>query len=182
MINLLSDTTSQAIVAMGSNLGDSVATIARAVELLEFRLHAVATRSQLYRTEPMYDLEQPPFVNGVIALNVAASPFAILAHLLEVEAWLGRVRDEDARFGARTIDLDLIAFDQVIIDSSALQLPHPRCHERSFVLRPLVDIHPDWVHPRLSRKASSLLNVIDSSPANATATWKQLDDPRWQPS
>lgn len=182
MTNMLSDTARHAIVAVGSNLGDSTATIARAVKLLEFRLHMVAERSMLYQTEPMYDVAQPSFVNGVIAFEIAAPPFETLAHLLEVEAALGRVRDEDARFGARTIDLDLIAVDRVIVDSSALQLPHPRCHERAFVLRPLVDILPDWMHPRLDRTAKSLLDQLDSSSTNAPVTWKQLDDNRWRSS
>jgi 2-amino-4-hydroxy-6-hydroxymethyldihydropteridine diphosphokinase len=133
---------SRAYVGLGANLGDREDTIHRALELLRadsaVRLVAV---SSLRETDPWGPVEQPSFVNGVAAVETALRPRELLDRLLEVERALGRTRD-GPRFGPRTIDLDLLLYDDVRLDEPGLTLPHPRLHERRFALEPLAELDP----------------------------------------
>jgi 2-amino-4-hydroxy-6-hydroxymethyldihydropteridine diphosphokinase len=133
---------SRAYVGLGANLGDREGTIRRAVELLradsDVRLVAV---SSLRETEPWGAVEQPSFMNGVAVVETALGPRELLDRLLEVERALGRTRD-GPRFGPRTIDLDLLLYDDVRLDEPGLTLPHPRLHERRFALEPLAELDP----------------------------------------
>lgn len=133
----------RAYVALGANLGTREATLRAAVALLDGREDtAVVAISQLRETDPVGFLDQPRFLNGVVALDTDLDPQHLLAALLEIERGLGRVRD-GARHGPRTIDLDLLLYDAETIDEPDLTLPHPRLHERRFVLEPLADIDPE---------------------------------------
>ena len=137
----------RAYVGVGSNLGDRAGTIDRAVELLAARDGVeVVARSSLRETEPWGPVEQPPFLNGAVALETSLEPQALLEVLLEVERVLGRVR-EGERWGPRTIDLDLLLQDELVVDRPGLTLPHPRLHERRFALEPLAELAPDAVVP-----------------------------------
>ena len=131
-----------AYVALGANLADPVAQIRAALEVLthlpESRLlHA----SSLYRTAPVGIHHQPDFINAVAAFETTLSPQALLAALFTVEEQFGRRRD--FHHAPRTLDLDLLLYDNDVIDSPRLQLPHPRMHLRAFVLAPLVEIAPN---------------------------------------
>ena len=136
----------EAVLALGGNVGDVRSTLDRAVAMLcdggEVRLIA---RSSDYRTPPWGVTDQPAFVNRCLLVETALSPRALLTRALEVEAALGRTRAEERRWGPRTIDIDLIAYDDIRIDEPDLTLPHPRALERAFVLAPLAEIAPDRV-------------------------------------
>ena len=129
-----------ALVGFGANLGDPADTLPQAVIACQ-RLGAVRTVSPTYRTAPIGMTDQPDFLNAVAALDTELSPAQLLAGLHRIEAEFGRVRD--VRWGPRTLDLDLLWYEGVESDDPALELPHPRAHEREFVLRPLADIAPD---------------------------------------
>ncbi|MDF1661065.1 MAG: 2-amino-4-hydroxy-6-hydroxymethyldihydropteridine diphosphokinase [Planctomycetota bacterium] len=145
----------KAYVAFGSNLGDRFSTIKQA--LTELRGHAsilVQRVSSVYETEPVGFLDQGPFLNGVLELDTSLSPRSLLQVLLDIENKLGRVREQDQ--GPRTIDLDLLFFGDLLLDEENLTLPHPRLHERAFVLRPLLEIAPKLQHPCSGRTIEDL--------------------------
>jgi len=137
---------SRAWLALGGNVGDSRAILDRAVQLLsdghDIRLLA---RSADYRTPPWGVTEQPPFVNLCIAVETTLTPRQLLARAHDVERALGRDRAREQRWGPRTADIDLIAYDDVSLDDGMLTLPHPRALERAFVIVPLAEIAPDLV-------------------------------------
>ena len=149
----------RAFIGAGANLGEPVRQIKQALDELEkspgVRLGAV---SSLYRTKPVGPIAQPPFVNAVFSLEYGMSPQDLLALLLSVEEKMGRIRRE--RWGPRVIDLDLLFFDEAIISEQGLEVPHPRLHERRFVLTPLVEIAPDIIHPILKKSAFDLLAAL----------------------
>ena len=132
---------SRAYVGFGANLGDPAAALRSAVAELGREAGFVSAVSPVYRSAPVGVTGQPPFLNAVAALDTALPPDRLLDVLLAIETAYGRVRD--VRWGPRTLDLDLIWYDGVVRDGPRLTLPHPRAHEREFVLRPLCDIAPE---------------------------------------
>jgi 2-amino-4-hydroxy-6-hydroxymethyldihydropteridine diphosphokinase len=139
----------RAYVGLGANLGDREVTLARALELLGARpgVEVVAV-SSLRETDPVGYLDQPRFVNAAATLETELAPRELLETLLEVERELGRTRD-GPRFGPRTIDLDLLLYGDETLDERGLEVPHPRLHERRFVLEPLAEIAPGLIVPGL---------------------------------
>jgi 2-amino-4-hydroxy-6-hydroxymethyldihydropteridine diphosphokinase len=136
----------EAYVALGANLDDPLAQVRAGFEALD-RLEstAVVRRSSLYRTAPVGYAEQPDFVNAVALLATELDAAALLRALLAIEERRGRVRDLPN--GPRTLDLDLLLYDQASISQEDLVVPHPRMHERAFVLVPLLEIAPDIAIP-----------------------------------
>jgi len=136
----------EALLGLGGNVGDVRATLDKAVALFadgtEVTLRA---RSSDYATAPWGVTDQPPFINLAIAVETMLSPRALLERALAVERALGRDRARETRWGPRTIDIDLIAYDDLVQDEPDLILPHPRLFERAFVLVPLAEIAPDRV-------------------------------------
>jgi 2-amino-4-hydroxy-6-hydroxymethyldihydropteridine diphosphokinase len=133
----------RAFVALGSNLGDREATIRAAVaELGKTEGVEVIAVSSLEETEPVGYVEQPRFLNGAAELRTDLGPRALLARLLALEARFGRDRSAGPAQGPRTLDLDLLLYDSERIDEPGLEVPHPRLHERLFVLRPLAELDP----------------------------------------
>jgi 2-amino-4-hydroxy-6-hydroxymethyldihydropteridine diphosphokinase len=133
-------------LALGGNVGDSRSILDRAVGLLcdgtKVRLTA---RSSDYRTPPWGFKYQPPFINLCIAVETTLAPRDLLAHAQAVELTLGRDRAHEKRWGPRTADIDIIAYDALAVDELGLTLPHPRLFERAFVLMPLAEIAPDLI-------------------------------------
>ncbi len=141
-------------LALGSNLGDRAENLRRARQSLapEFALTAC---SRVFETEPAYVRDQPRYYNQVCQATTALPPVEALHRLKRIEAELGR--QPGARFGPRLIDLDLLFYDDLVLDAPELVLPHPRLEERAFVLAPLAEVAPRLVHPRLKLTASELL-------------------------
>jgi 2-amino-4-hydroxy-6-hydroxymethyldihydropteridine diphosphokinase len=148
----------RAYVGLGANLGPREVTILRAVELLgAIEGIEVLELSRLRETEPVGVTEQPSFLNGAVALETTLSPRELLDVLLSVERELGRVRGE--RWGPRTIDLDLLAYDGETVDEPGLRVPHPRLHERRFALEPLADLEPELEIPGLGKVSHALARL-----------------------
>lgn len=157
------------LIAIGANLlgpaGEMpLATCRAAAEALRgvagLRFQA---QSRWYATVPMPISDQPAFVNGAVRLHGAIDPAVLLAALHAIEARAGRVRG--ARDGARTLDLDIIAMGSLCREAPDPVLPHPRVHLRAFVLRPLLDVAPEWVHPRLGLTAAAMLAALPAGQA-----------------
>ena len=143
-------------IGLGSNLGDREAALRGALELLGDDVVAV---SSFRETDPIGYLDQPRFLNAAAAVETALEPRAVLDRLLEVERELGRTRD-GARFGPRTIDLDLLLYGDRVIDEPGLVVPHPRLADRRFVLEPLAELDPDLVVPGLGRVSDLLARLL----------------------
>jgi 2-amino-4-hydroxy-6-hydroxymethyldihydropteridine diphosphokinase len=137
-----------AYVGLGANLGDRRATIEQAVGLLREAGVEVLAVSSLRETDPVGFEDQPQFLNGAIAVETTLTARELLDLLLETERRLGRTR-AGPRFGPRTIDLDLLVYGDAELDEPGLTVPHPRLHERRFVLEPLAEIAPGLVVPGL---------------------------------
>ncbi len=151
-----------AFIGFGSNLGDRVDFCDRAVTLLGLLPHSrLEAVSSLYETEPVDDGAAPGpgwFLNGAVQLATDITPQSLLEVCREIERSLGR--DPDNRSGPRTLDLDLLLYDDRILNEAGLTIPHPRLHLRRFVLAPLVELAPDLRHPMLRRTISELLQGL----------------------
>jgi 2-amino-4-hydroxy-6-hydroxymethyldihydropteridine diphosphokinase len=147
-----------AAIAFGSNVGDRARHIETALaRLREVDGVRVGARSLVRETEPVGGPPQGRFLNGVALVETTLTAGELLAELLAIERAGGRVRAErDVKNGPRTIDLDLVFYGDAILEQRGLTLPHPRAHERSFVLEPLAEVAPDWTHPRLRRTAREM--------------------------
>jgi 2-amino-4-hydroxy-6-hydroxymethyldihydropteridine diphosphokinase len=151
-----------ALLGLGGNVGDVRTTLDKAVTLLADNKDIILrARSSDYATPPWGVTDQPPFVNLAIAVETTLSPRALLHRALEVERALGRDRARETRWGPRTIDIDLIAYGDLVLSEPDLTLPHPRLFERAFVLVPLAEIVPDRVVA--GRKIKDGLATIDTT-------------------
>src|SRR5215208_1215797 len=131
-------------LALGSNLGDRLANLKQAITSLTPQME-VQAKSQVYETPPWGYEDQPKFLNQVIKAKTYLDPEPLLKHLKRLEVALGR--KESFPNGPRSIDMDILFYDDRVINTPSLVIPHPRLHERAFVLLPLMDIDPDLVHP-----------------------------------
>jgi len=149
---------STAYIGIGSNLGKRQENCLRAIELIEKKGILVKKRSSLYETEPWGVKDQPLFINMSIEVVTDFKPLEFLHVLKDIERETGR--KESGRWGPRVIDLDILLFDDIVMEEDGLTIPHPLLHERDFVLRPLHEIAPNATHPVFKMTIHELLHRL----------------------
>ena len=150
-------------IALGTNLGKRKANLRAAIKALPPDVTVLA-ESHVYETPPWGYEDQSAFLNMAVKAETEMEPEPLLKYLKQLEVELGR--EQNFRWGPRLIDLDILFYDDLVIDTPPLVIPHPRLHERAFVLVPLADVAPEVVHPVLQRTVSELLTRIDRQGIN----------------
>ncbi|NLJ08616.1 MAG: 2-amino-4-hydroxy-6-hydroxymethyldihydropteridine diphosphokinase [Sphingobacteriales bacterium] len=152
----------RAILSLGSNLGDRLMNLHTAMKLLTADTGELTINSSVYETEPWGLKEQPDFLNMVVGIETELSPQQLLSEIKYIEDEL--LREKSIRWGSRSIDIDILFFNDLVINSDILTIPHPEIANRRFVLVPLAEIFPDLIHPVLKKPVNSLLvNCSDPS-------------------
>jgi 2-amino-4-hydroxy-6-hydroxymethyldihydropteridine diphosphokinase len=144
-------------LALGTNLGDRVANLQATLIAMPPSI-LIRNSSPIYETPPWGVIDQPAFLNMVIQAETSLEPLPLLEHLKQIETELGR--RPTVRWGPRLIDIDILFYDDLVLELPGVTIPHPRLHERAFVLVPLADIAPDFIHPVLVNTISNLLKEI----------------------
>jgi 2-amino-4-hydroxy-6-hydroxymethyldihydropteridine diphosphokinase len=139
----------------GSNIGDSFASLQQAKQAIHLKVGEVVSASSIYKTEPWGNKDQQDFLNQVLNVDTSLEPIDVLKTVLQIEQEMGRNRIE--KWGPRIIDIDILFYDELIMETNELKIPHPFLHERRFTLMPLNEIAPELVHPLLNLPVSSLL-------------------------
>jgi len=148
-------------ISVGSNLGDKLDNCLKGIAALtEPGLADVRDVSRFYRTSPVDYTDQDWFVNAAVLIDTALEPLALLERTMAIQQRMGRKRDA-IRFGPRLLDLDILLYDDLIMASSRLEIPHPRMHKRAFVLQPICDIDATVIHPVLKRSLGELRDALD---------------------
>ncbi len=149
-----------AYISVGSNLGDKLENCQRGIKALaEAGTSRVLAQSRIYATEPVDYEDQDWFINAMVKLETSHDPYALLNQIESIQRAAGRLKDP-IRFGPRILDLDIILYEDYIIDSERLVIPHPRMHKRRFVLKPICDIDPFIIHPVLKKEMQFLLERL----------------------
>jgi 2-amino-4-hydroxy-6-hydroxymethyldihydropteridine diphosphokinase len=149
-----------AFISVGSNIGRRLENCRKAIQSLTAADVWLKAQSRIYETEPVDYRNQNWFINYAIKVETILDPFQLLTRIESIQYDAGRIRDA-IRFGPRIIDLDIIFYDEVVINSPRLVIPHPRMHTRRFVLRPLCDIEAELIHPVLKLNMQTLLDGLD---------------------
>ena len=148
----------QVVLSLGSNQGNRLRNIQHCLELTHQEIGTIIKVSKLYET-PSWGFDSDAFYNCALVIHTFASADKILSQILKIETQLGRVRGDSLEYQSRIIDIDLIAFDEVIIDTENLQIPHPLMQNRRFVLLPMLDLDLDWTHPVLHKNIAELVEI-----------------------
>ena len=159
MVTLSEESSHTIFLALGSNLGDRMDNLRAAVRLMPPKVQITST-SRIYETPPWGYLEQPPFLNQVVRGITTLEPEALLKYIKQLEIKMGR--QPTVRYGPRLIDIDILFYDDLIRENRNLTVPHPRLHERAFVLVPLADLAPDYRHPVIGMSIQQLLSQVDA--------------------
>lgn len=152
-----------AYLSLGSNLGDRCANLENALQRLE-KFGAITARSSFYETEPQDMREQPWFLNCAVALETELMPKQLLHATLGIEREMGRRRAGRTK-GPRIMDIDILLFGSSVVETKDLMIPHPRMHQRRFVLQPMAEIAPDVRHPILKKTMRELLAELPAGPS-----------------
>ena len=148
-------------IALGSNLGDCQKNVDLALDLMQNCDNKLVKVASRYETTPISDIPQSNYLNSAVWMKTLLEPHVLMDFLLSIEAQLHRERKE--RWGPRTIDLDMLFYDQKVIDKPRLTVPHPRMHERLFVLVPLCELAPTWRHPILNKTVFELRDELEKT-------------------
>ncbi len=148
----------KAIIAIGTNLGNKKKNIETAIKKMGQNKIKTVKYAKFYETAPYGYTNQPTFLNTAVEVDTTLAPEKLLEALLKIEEEMGRVRK--IHWGPRIIDLDIIFFDNIVIDKENLKIPHPDMQNREFVLKPISDIEPCWVHPLLCETVKTLLEKL----------------------
>ena len=160
---------STAYIAVGSNLGDKQSNCEKGIAALnQTQGITVNSQAKLYKTAPVDFTDQDWFVNTAVRVVTDLAPRALLKQLKRIENAAGRIKS-DIRFGPRVLDLDIIFYDNLVLNSDTLEIPHPRMHKRRFVLRPICDIDPAAMHPKYKKTVANLLDGIADPDQEITA-------------
>ncbi|MNX28868.1 Deoxyguanosine kinase [compost metagenome] len=171
-LHLIMKSQHQVVLSLGSNQGNRLENIERCLQLIHLEIGTIIRVSKLYET-PSWGFESEAFYNCALVLHTFSSPNKILSQVLKIEKKLGRIRTDAQGYQSRIIDIDLIVFDDQVIDSEKLQVPHPLMQNRKFVLLPMQDLNLDWVHPVLNKSIEELLEVTpDESACTVVANLK----------
>ncbi|MBL0731795.1 MAG: 2-amino-4-hydroxy-6-hydroxymethyldihydropteridine diphosphokinase [Desulfosarcina sp.] len=151
------------LISAGSNIGDKSGNCKKGIAaLIRVESAVLLKESKLYKTEPVDYTDQDWFVNCAVKISTPLEPLELLTEIKRIESEAGRKKDA-VRFGPRVLDLDIIFFDDRVIESDNLIIPHPRMHQRRFVLMPICDIDPNIIHPVLKKSVRALLAELDDS-------------------
>lgn len=150
----------QVILSLGSNQGNRLENIQTCITLIHKNIGTVLRVSKLYET-PAWGFESDAFYNCAILLHTAFSAEKILEKILDTEKQLGRIRNEQQGYQARVIDIDIIVFDEIILETEKLHIPHPQMQNRLFVLLPMLDLNTDWTHPKVQKSTSELIKETE---------------------
>lgn len=156
----------QVVLSLGSNQGSRLENLERSLEMIHREIGTIIKVSNLYES-PSWGFDSDAFYNCAVVIHTFASAHQILEQILNIEKRLGRLRGDTLGYQSRNIDIDLIVFDEEIIDTVELQIPHPLMQNRRFVLLPMLDLNLDWIHPVLHKKTVELLEV---SPDKSSCT------------
>lgn len=153
----------KSIISIGSNMGDRLSNCQKGIDALALTDKIfIEAESNFYKTEPVDYLDQDWFANCAVKIKTVLDPFELLNELKRIEATSGR-KSGPIRFGPRILDLDLIFFDDILLQTPDLIIPHPRMHKRRFVLVPLCDIEPDILHPLYHKDIKTILDQLDEN-------------------
>jgi 2-amino-4-hydroxy-6-hydroxymethyldihydropteridine diphosphokinase len=143
---------------LGGNLGDRYTTILQAKDFIREQIGVIHLESSVYESAPWGFEHENAFLNQVIIIKTEHSPESVLQFALDIESELGRVRNNCCEYAGRIIDIDILFYEDRVVNSEHLKIPHPLLHERRFTLQPLVEIAPDLVHPVLKKTMKQLLD------------------------
>lgn len=154
-------------IGLGTNIGNRTENLSTAIRLIKSNLGEIKEASPIYKTAAWGITNQPDFYNQVIQLSTTQYPFEVIETLLSIENKMGRVREK--KWHERLIDLDILFYESIILTSENLKIPHPFINERVFVLKPLHDLYPNFIHPIFKKEVSQLLNECNDTTQIALA-------------
>ena len=150
-------------IALGGNVGNVLENFDIAIEKISIMVGPVINQSSLYKTEPWGNKDQDDFLNKVVEVETKQTPDEVLKNILSIEKMMGRNRNKEDQFAPRSIDIDILFYGTKIINENYLVVPHPRLHLRNFVLTPLLEIAPGFIHPLLKKSIIDLSKQSNDS-------------------